>query len=155
MTSAGWAKRFKDIQNSQGLALFSPRRLQFTRSLGFFILTSLTGKGMTLCAQNAGTSFRINVGSLNAPLSYHADLYNGGGNIPASGSLVWLQYQDDGTNINMAESGDGFLFQQVYTVTKASSWLGSSGFVYFGLGLNQQGPTTLAYSLMSYHVSNP
>ncbi len=54
--------------------------------------------------------------------------------IPLSG-LVWFKYEDDGTNITFSYSTDGVYFNQTYTVAKASSFLGASGFNYLGFGL--------------------
>ena len=49
--------------------------------------------------------------------------------------LTWFQYQDDGTNITFSYSLDGVYWVQIYTVSKASSYLGSSDFAYIGFGL--------------------
>lgn len=122
---------------------------------GIIALASLTGKALQFNVQNSGTNWRINIGSTNSPTSYNADLLNTAANLPANGGRIWLQYKDDGTNIHLSVSGDGWLFQQVYTVSRASSWLGGSGFVFFGIGMNQQGTYPLAFSLMSWNVTFP
>lgn len=62
---------------------------------------------------------------------------------------LWLQYQDDGTNIYFRYSTDGSNFVQFYTIAKASSYLSGTGFNDIGVAL---APFTVAtaYTLLSY-----
>jgi len=54
--------------------------------------------------------------------------------IDANG-LGWFSYYDDSSNITFSYSPDGIYYIQLYSVSKASSYLGSSGFNYIGFGL--------------------
>ncbi|MGP0060687.1 MAG: hypothetical protein ACLPID_15510 [Beijerinckiaceae bacterium] len=41
---------------------------------------------------------------------------------------IWLQIQDNGTNVSFAFSQDGANFLQLFSVAKSSAWLGASGY---------------------------
>jgi hypothetical protein len=45
---------------------------------------------------------------------------------------VWLKLVDDGTNISLYRGVDRNSWELIYTVSKASSYLGASGFNYLG-----------------------
>jgi hypothetical protein len=51
---------------------------------------------------------------------------------------VWLRINDDGTNVKFSWSHDGANFRQVFSVAKASGFLGGSGYtnVFFGANSN-------------------
>ena len=49
-------------------------------------------------------------------------------------SNFWVRLSDNGTNISFAISGDGYTYQTVYTIAKASGFLGSSGYTNVGWG---------------------
>lgn len=69
-------------------------------------------------------------------------------------SFVWIKYQDDGTNITCSFSFDGNFWPYSYTVSKASSYLGASGFNYLGLFIAPINRAT-GMTLMSWKLTNP
>lgn len=62
---------------------------------------------------------------------------------------LWLKYVDDGTNITFSLSTDASNYSQIYTVSRASSYLGSSGFNFFGFVLSPSG-APMSATLLSY-----
>jgi hypothetical protein len=120
-------------------------------SLGFVAMTALTGKLIRFAARWS-SPWTYNVEALNAPTSFNASLSSA--NFSADYPYVWFKYQDDGTSIYFSISSDGIFWQQVYTVTRASSFLGSSGFVYFGIWMDAE-TAVLGTSLMSYIQTSP
>lgn len=65
----------------------------------------------------------------------------------------WVQVEDDGTNVYFRLSADGATFREVFSVAKASGFLGGSGYtniVFFGNRNNNTGTSTAYCTLMSY-----
>lgn len=62
---------------------------------------------------------------------------------------VWLGLKDDGTNAIFSYSVDGTNFVQVFSVAKASGFLGASGYSHVGFMINSAG-TGMIGTLMSY-----
>lgn len=65
----------------------------------------------------------------------------------------WLQISDDGTNVIFRCSKDGVTFRDVFSVAKASGYLGSSGYtsvLFFANRQNSVGTSTCYATLMSY-----
>ncbi|WP_147377801.1 hypothetical protein [Mesorhizobium waimense] len=62
---------------------------------------------------------------------------------------VWLQIADDGTNVSFSFSQDGANFLPIFSVAKASGFLGSSGYSNIIFGINPQGSRTLG-TVMSW-----
>ena len=71
-----------------------------------------------------------------------------------SSAPVWLRMHDDGTNITYYVSPDGSTWTTVYTVAKASSYLGSSGFDYLGFVVQPQSAAT-SVVLQSWTLTHP
>lgn len=66
---------------------------------------------------------------------------------------IWLQIADDGTNAIFRVSSDGATFRDVFSVAKASGFLGSSGYsnvVFFANRNNTTGTSTAYATLMSW-----
>jgi len=89
------------------------------------------------------------VASYNSPTSQNSNqaVYNSGGaNLV---TLIWLQLQDDGTNVYFKWSVDGVTWLTLYSVAKASGFLGAAGYsnLVFGLAPYGGGGGVL---LMSY-----
>jgi len=68
---------------------------------------------------------------------------------------IWLRIADNGTNITMSFSTDGITWTPVYTIAKASGYLGSSGYSNVGFLLNPvsgAGNPAHAITLRSWRV---
>jgi hypothetical protein len=72
--------------------------------------------------------------------------------INAFAQPIWLQIQDDGTNVTFSFSQDGSNFVQLFSVAKSAGWLGSSGYNNVLFFANPQGSQTLA-TIMSWSQS--
>jgi hypothetical protein len=59
------------------------------------------------------------------------------------GMPLWLQVSDDGTNVIFRYSVDSVFFTQLFSVAKASGYLGSSGYTNLFWGLNDVNQTSL------------
>lgn len=57
----------------------------------------------------------------------------------ATASVQWIRLRDDGTSIYILTSADGATWNQKYTVTKSSGFLGSSGYSNVGFFLDVEG----------------
>ncbi len=66
------------------------------------------------------------VGKFNSATSFNALDVQTSPNAVAQ--PIWLQVQDDGTNVSFWFSQDGANFLQLFSVVKASGWLGASGY---------------------------
>lgn len=122
-------------------------------TFGFSALASLTAKLMVYGVQSRSTNGSWNLESpqtWNTPTSFQADTLTAIIGYP----LIWIRYQDDGTNIKFFVSADGVAWQQVSSVTKAASWLGTGNFNYFGIVLNPQGQGT-TFTVMSFAITFP
>jgi hypothetical protein len=62
---------------------------------------------------------------------------------------IWLQISDDGTNISFAFSQDGSFFVTLFSVAKASGFLGSTGYSNLIFFTNPQGSRTFG-TLLSW-----
>jgi hypothetical protein len=62
---------------------------------------------------------------------------------------IWLQIHDDGTNVSFAFSQDGSFFVTLFSVAKASGYLGSTGYSNLVFFVNPQGGQTFA-TLLSW-----
>jgi hypothetical protein len=74
---------------------------------------------------NGGAS-AIGVGRWSSPTTYVTGDFQSANN--AFAQPIWFQIQDDGTNISFGFSQDGANFLPVYSVAKASGYLGASGY---------------------------
>lgn len=128
----------------------TPRGANFTLA-GFAAAASLTGKLQFFGGRWSNGAWTISQLQYTSPTAY------GGATVVTSGTLSsfgWLRYSDDGTNITMSASADGILWSTVYTVAKSSSWLGASGYGYFGLIIDPTG-SPVGMSVLSYVMSAP
>lgn len=67
--------------------------------------------------------------------------------------LIWLQIEDNGTTVFFRVSVDGSTFREVFSVAKASGFLGSGGYsnvVFFANRNNTTGTSTAYATLMSW-----
>jgi hypothetical protein len=95
----------------------------FTDGTKLHIAQLQTGSNVIVSKWNTTTSFNGNDFA-------SADLWYEG--------QVWLRINDDGTNVKFSWSHDGANFRQVFSVAKASGFLGGSGYtnVFFGANSN-------------------
>jgi hypothetical protein len=77
-------------------------------------------------ATNAGGAPYLFVGKFNSTTSFSA--FDMQSNTNAFAQPIWLQIQDDGTNVSFSFSQDGANFLQLFTVAKSSGWLGATGY---------------------------
>lgn len=63
--------------------------------------------------------------------------------------MMWVEVSDDGTNVHFAVSMDGFNFTEVYSVAKASGFLGAAGYSNIFFGVNPFNTAATA-TLLSY-----
>lgn len=119
------------------------------------VVDTLTGKFMMLRRE----------GGANASLSIYGATAPGSGgsytNLFSKGSLftsffIFIKYVDDGTTIKISFSYDGQYWPAsfTYSVAKASSYLGSTGFNYIGIGISPASAPT-ATQLMSWTQTSP
>lgn len=77
------------------------------------------------------TNGHVNVQSNDNYSTYNSTQYD---SFWASyGSLTWFKIRDDGTNMYFMVSGDGINFTTVYSVAKASGFLGASGYSFIAV----------------------
>lgn len=89
----------------------------------------------------------LNVTKWTNPTSFSANDFAGAAQaLPVP---IWLQLQDDGTNVHFRYSTDGANFLEVFTVSKASGFNGASGYNNIAFFANPAGATTIT-TLMSY-----
>ena len=69
--------------------------------------------------------------------------------------FIWLKLKDDGTTVTLFMSGDGVAWQFAYSETKSSSFLGSSGYNYLGVGMDTHGAVYGGNTLMSWTITTP
>lgn len=69
---------------------------------------------------------------------------------------IWLQLQDDGTNVSFAFSQDGANFLTLYSVAKSAGYLGSTGYrnlLFFVNPSNTGGSYTTIGTIMSWSIN--
>lgn len=132
-------------------ALFSLAALPSEYSLvGFVVAESTTADMLVLVLRWSGSEWQICVMSYSSDTQVTSLISGYTGNFPYP--FVWLRYQDNGTNFTFYVSTDGQYFQQVYTVAKASSALGSAGFGLFGVVINRP---PIGTTIMSFTQTTP
>jgi hypothetical protein len=118
---------------------------------GVAIAASLTAKLIF-----AGIRWATNQGS--AVLTYNtATSFNSGSTTQSSifpGSLLGVRVQDDGTNLTISFSTDGYVWRVVQTGTKAASWLGSTGFNFLGVVIDTDGGP-VSTTLLAWNITTP
>lgn len=75
---------------------------------------------------NNGTSPYFLVQRWNSPTSFNGTNFSSASN--AFAQPIWLRLADDGTNISFSFSHDGTNFLTLYSVAKASGFLGATGY---------------------------
>lgn len=99
-----------------------------------------------LVNRNTTGPFYITVDKYNSVTSYNTADITGANNVPP---LIWLQLNDDGTNVTFRYSMDGANYIQVFKVAKSSGWLGGTGYSHICFFINSQGTGEIG-TLMSY-----
>lgn len=119
---------------------------------GIIAATSTSGKIMFFGLRWANDFYQTTVLGYNSFNSFNSFI------LPVVGtynpSFMWMRLKDDGTNITFYISSDSFYWQQIYTVAKASSFLGGGGFGLLGLIID---PATASCgsTIMSYTYTTP
>lgn len=88
---------------------------------------------------NAGSTA---VQSNNNPTSFNS-IQNSASNVFNSVGLTWLRLRDDGTSVYFEYSNNGAKFKTLYSVAKASGFLGSSGYSSIVMQPNGGGATSM------------
>jgi hypothetical protein len=99
-------------------------------------------------AGNVAPTFQVD--KWNSITSYNASDFTSSPN--AFVQPLWLRVGDDGTNVSFAFSQDGVQFVTVFSVAKASGFLGASGYSNVIFFVNPEGSRTLA-TVMSWTQS--
>ena len=95
------------------------------------------------------SSWAVNVANWSTPTGFSANVFAGGGGDTAR--LLWFRLSDDGTNVFFEVSNDGANFATLYTVAKASGFLGATGYsnlIFLG---SPNGASQLTATLMSWN----
>jgi hypothetical protein len=119
---------------------------------GFVVANTPTGNAMWLGIL-IDSGLNIAGYKFSAPATIGANLYIFNPGLQGA-PYIWQRYKDDGTNIYVSYSFDGVVWLQAYTVSRASSYLGSSGFNYLGFVIEPQG-TVESCILMSWGITFP
>ena len=138
-------------------ALFSIPIAPVTNNYGPFgvvILNTLTTQFET-CGLIIRSTPTLALVKWNSPTSYNSE--SNSTFWPAGFSVLpylWIRVKDNGTTVTCSASTDGEIFGNAITETKSSGFLGSSGYNYLGIGVDEfEGPTGV--SLMSWTISTP
>lgn len=121
---------------------------------GFGWRDSVSGKfsSINLRNNNVTGGFQITCSNWSTPSAFSANSFTG--TTYFQSSLVWLQLNDDGTNVTFSFSIDGGFFIPIFTVAKASGFLGSSGYNQLFFGIDNSTATSniqrIAMTMMSY-----
>ncbi len=119
--------------------------------VGIIAATSSSGN-ITFFGMRWAYEWQWTVLAYNSYNSYNSDPFPWTGIF--YGPYIWLRLKDDGTYIYFSTSADGVFWQQQYTVSKASSFLGSSGYNLLGVAID---PATgvIGSSVMGYIYTTP
>jgi hypothetical protein len=96
---------------------------------------------------NGGAS-AIGVGRWSSATSYVTGDFQSANN--AFSQPIWFQIQDDGTNVSFAFSQDGANFLPVYSVAKASGYLGATGYSNLIFIVDPRGTSRTLGTVMSW-----
>ncbi len=96
---------------------------------------------------NSGAS-AIGVGRWSSATSYVSSDFQSANN--AFSQPIWFQLQDDGTNVSFAFSQDGANFLPVYSVAKASGYLGATGYSNLIFIVDPRGTSRTLGTVMSW-----
>lgn len=103
-----------------------------------------------LCAldyNSTNKSWAVSVNKFTTPTAFSANDVSD--TFPGAPNPIWLRIGDDGTNAQFFISTDGVNFTQIFTVAKASGFLGGAGYANVCFFANAIARDTLA-TLMSY-----
>jgi hypothetical protein len=89
----------------------------------------------------------LQVNRWNTPTSFNANDFQSGSQ--AFAQPIWLQINDDATNVSFSFSQDGANFLQVFSTAKSAGFLGASGYSNLIFFVNPSGGRTLG-TLMSW-----
>lgn len=106
---------------------------QFTEiMLGWYDGTNKI-EAIKLSQRTSAPSPVIRIDNYSTPTAVNANLF--AGTISSLGYLLWVRIGDDGTTVSYSWSADGVNFKPLYSVAKASGYLGSSGYsnIIFGV----------------------
>jgi hypothetical protein len=114
---------------------------------------SVSGKFSVLALRQDGTlgTWQISVSNWASPTSYIASPLSPSGNV---GTLAWIRIRDDGINVYCYYSVDGQMWILLYSIAKASGYLGSSGYNQVVFGVDPYNSAVGAV-LMSYTQTSP
>jgi hypothetical protein len=137
-------------------ALFSiPPMLPSYGGLGFIAMDTVTGNLECFCLSQQAGNYSVQVFNATGPTSYSG--FSGRQTLNQS-ALFWMRYQDDGTTVTTSVSSDGVNWQPFSSHTKASSFLGASGFNFFGISIDEQtsgAPYNIGTTIMSWTQTTP
>jgi hypothetical protein len=102
-------------------------------------------------ATAAGGSNFLEVTQWNSATSFNATPFATPGN--AYSQPIWMQIADDGTNVSFAFSHDGANFLPILSSTKASGFLGATGYSNVFFFVNPRGTSRTTGTLMSWTVN--
>jgi hypothetical protein len=132
----------------------------FTALIASIRNVSSTGNGIGIgwydgIAKLHVLSFTINssqplfqVGKWTSATAFSANDFNGAANYFSQ--PLWMQIKDDGTNVSFAFSQDGVNFLTLFSVAKASGFLGATGYSNVIFFVNPQGGSRTLGTLMSW-----
>jgi hypothetical protein len=155
----GVAKTYPSVPFTATMLVSLPVIGQIYQGIGFVALNSLTGAlinwYLLYTPANGITVWDWIINSWTNPTTFNANVASAVG---AAFNYGWLRYQDNGTNINFSASNDGVNFLPIYSLVKANSLLGATGFNFFGLMLSIggiAGGIPLGTTVMSYSETTP
>jgi hypothetical protein len=102
---------------------------------------------MDLLTLNGGPNV-VEVTQWNSPTSYNGTPYVSPSN--AYSQPIWMQIADDGTNVSFAFSNDGANYLPIFTVAKASGFLGAAGYGNIVFFVIPRGTSRTIGTLMSW-----
>jgi hypothetical protein len=148
----GIVKAYPGVAYTATALMSIPTALANYPQLGLIAADTLSGKAMLFRYVGVTTGSNIDVTTWSNPTTFVAAPGSSVSILP--GRYLWLRLKDDGTNITYSISSDNQFFQQIYTVAKSSSYLGSGGFNYLGIFVNSQ-TADVGSTLMSWTITTP
>lgn len=148
----GIVKAYSGVPFTATVLISIPASTKSFPTMGLLIANTLTTQAMAFQVQCAGGGLTVGVQSWTNPTTFGTNIVTAT-NL-TGGRFIWLRIKDDGTNIFYSISSDGQFFQQIYTVAKSASFLGGSGFNFFGFYINPQ-QAIVGSTLMSWQLTTP
>lgn len=146
----GWVKAYPATPFT-AIALIAPQSwsasINFQR-FGLVVANTTTGANMIFDVGSSSNVIAQVSGSTNPSFGSVTNIVSSPV-LPSWPEYEWMKYVDNGTNITFSISSDGSNWVQVYTVSRASSYLGSSGFNFFGFVVAPTG-APMSATLLSY-----